>query len=80
MAEGVRVSSLARIKGHKEDTVLDWVWHAARQAEAISRLVRKTLGYSKFCCLQQTMPNLPVPHRARDTRGGYEEVIAARIV
>jgi len=39
IAEGVRVSSLARVKGHKEDTVLDWLRDAAGHAEAIEEML-----------------------------------------
>lgn len=35
IAEGNRVSSLTRVKGHKEDTILDWLEEAAEYAEAI---------------------------------------------
>src|SRR5512136_1214881 len=35
MAEGNRVSSITRVKGHKEDTILDWLAEAAEHAEAI---------------------------------------------
>jgi transposase-like protein len=35
IAEGVRISSLARVKGHKEDTILDWLRTAAQHAEEI---------------------------------------------
>ena len=35
LAEGVRVSSLARVKGHKEDTILAWLRTAAQHAEAV---------------------------------------------
>ena len=33
LAEGVRISSLARAKGFKEDTILKWLREAAQQAE-----------------------------------------------
>lgn len=39
IAEGVRVSSLARVKGHKEDTILDWLGAAAQHAEAIEEML-----------------------------------------
>jgi len=39
VAEGVRVSSLARVKGHKEDTILDWLHHAAQHAETIEEVL-----------------------------------------
>ncbi|MGB9578595.1 MAG: transposase [Halothiobacillaceae bacterium] len=35
LAEGSRISSVARVKGHKEDTILDWLRDAAEHAEAI---------------------------------------------
>ena len=39
IAEGVRISSLARVKGHKEDTILDWLRTAAQHAEAIEEIL-----------------------------------------
>jgi transposase-like protein len=35
LAEGSRISSLIRVKGHKEDTILAWLQDAAGHAEAI---------------------------------------------
>ena len=35
IAEGNRISSLARTKGHKEDTIIDWIREAGKHAEAI---------------------------------------------
>ena len=35
IAEGSRVSSLARVKGHKEDTILDWLKEAAEHVQEI---------------------------------------------
>jgi len=35
LAEGSRISSLSRVKGHKEDTILAWLRDAAGHAEAI---------------------------------------------
>jgi transposase-like protein len=35
LAEGSRVSSLTRVKGYKEDTILDWLRDAAEHAAAI---------------------------------------------
>lgn len=35
IAEGSRVSSVARVKAHKEDTILAWIRGAGAQAEAI---------------------------------------------
>jgi transposase-like protein len=39
IAEGSRISSLARVKGHKEDTIIDWIRVAAEHAEAIEELL-----------------------------------------
>lgn len=39
IAEGVRISSLARVKGHKEDTILDWLRSAAKHAEEIEEIL-----------------------------------------
>jgi len=39
IAEGVRISSLARVKGHKEDTILDWLRAAAQHAEEIEEML-----------------------------------------
>ena len=35
IAEGSRVSSVARVKGHKEDTIVAWIREAAQHAQAI---------------------------------------------
>lgn len=35
LAEGSRISSLTRVKGHKEDTILDWLRAAAKHSAAI---------------------------------------------
>ncbi|MGQ9467403.1 MAG: transposase [Anaerolineae bacterium] len=35
LAEGSRISSVARVKGHKEDTILDWLRAAAAHAEVM---------------------------------------------
>ena len=35
IAEGSRVSSLSRVKGHKEDAILAWLREVAQQVEAI---------------------------------------------
>ena len=39
IAEGSRISSLARTKGHKEDTIIDWVREAGKHAEAIEEVL-----------------------------------------
>lgn len=39
IAEGSRISSLARVKGHKEDTILDWLRDAAQHVEAIEEVL-----------------------------------------
>ena len=35
LAEGNRISSLSRVKGHKADTILGWLREAAKHAEAL---------------------------------------------
>ena len=35
IAEGSRVSSVARVKGHKEDTIVEWLRDVAQHAQAI---------------------------------------------
>ena len=39
IAEGSRISSLARTKGHKEDTIIDWIREAGQHAEAIEEVL-----------------------------------------
>lgn len=39
VAEGVRISTLARVKGHKEDTILDWLKEAAHHVEEIEAVL-----------------------------------------
>jgi transposase-like protein len=39
LAEGSRISSVARVKGHKADTILDWLRDAAEHAEAIEEML-----------------------------------------
>lgn len=39
VAEGVRISSLSRAKGHKEDTILDWVRQARNHAAALEDIL-----------------------------------------
>ncbi len=39
IAEGNRISSLARAKGHKEDTIIDWVREAGQHAEAVEEVL-----------------------------------------
>jgi transposase-like protein len=39
IAEGSRISSLARVKGHKEDTIIDWIREAGQHAEAIEEIL-----------------------------------------
>ena len=36
---GNRISSLARVKGHKEDTIIDWIRDAGQHAEAIEEVL-----------------------------------------
>jgi transposase-like protein len=39
IAEGVRISSVARVTGHKEDTILAWLRAAAQHAEEIEEVL-----------------------------------------
>jgi transposase-like protein len=39
IAEGNRISSLARTTGHKEDTIIDWIREAGGHAEAIEEVL-----------------------------------------
>ena len=39
IAEGNRISSLSRIKGHKEDTIIAWIRAAGQHAEAIEEVL-----------------------------------------
>jgi len=41
LAEGNRISSLTRVKGFKEDTILAWVRQAARHADALDEVLMK---------------------------------------
>ena len=41
LAEGSRISSLTRVKGFKEDTILVWLRQAAQQAEALEEVLLK---------------------------------------
>jgi transposase-like protein len=39
IAEGNRINSLVRAKGHKEDTIIDWIREAGNHAEAIEEVL-----------------------------------------
>ena len=39
LAEGNRISSLSRVKGFKEDTILAWLREAAQHAEAVDEVL-----------------------------------------
>jgi transposase-like protein len=39
IAEGNRISSLVRAKGHKEDTIISWIREAGQHAEAIEEVL-----------------------------------------
>ena len=39
LAEGVRISTLSRVKGHKEDTILDWLKEAGQHVAAIEAIL-----------------------------------------
>jgi transposase-like protein len=39
VTEGVRISSISRVKGHKEDTILEWLREAAGHVEMVEALL-----------------------------------------
>ena len=39
IAEGSRISSVARVKGHKKDTIIDWIQEAGDHAEALEEVL-----------------------------------------
>ena len=41
LVEGVRISSISRVKGFKEDTILDWLREAAHHAEQVEAILLK---------------------------------------
>jgi len=47
LAEGVRISSLSRAKGFKEDTILRWLREASRHAEAVEDVLLEDYRLSK---------------------------------
>ncbi len=47
LAEGVRISSLARAKGHKADTISAWLHEAGQHAEAIEDVLLATYQISR---------------------------------
>jgi transposase-like protein len=44
LAEGMRISSITRVKGFKEDTILAWLRKAAQHAEQIEAILLKDYG------------------------------------
>ena len=47
LAEGSRISSLTRVKGYKEDTILDWLKAAGNHAEAIEAVLLADYGLKR---------------------------------
>lgn len=47
LAEGVRISSITRAKGHKEDTILAWLRQAAEHAEQMEALLMQDYQVSQ---------------------------------
>ena len=41
LAEGVRISAISRVTGHKEDTILAWLREAALHAEAVEAVLMR---------------------------------------
>jgi transposase-like protein len=47
LAEGNRISSLSRVKGHKEDTILQWLREAAAHAEQVEEVLMAEFRVSR---------------------------------
>lgn len=47
IAEGNRISSLVRTKGHKQDTISDWLREAGKHAEAIEEVLLRDYQLSR---------------------------------
>ena len=47
IAEGNRISSLARAKGHKEDTIIDWVRAAGKHSEGVEEVLMANYPLSR---------------------------------
>jgi len=47
LAEGVRISSLSRAKGFKEDTILSWLRQGAQHSEAVEEVLMSDYQLSK---------------------------------
>ena len=47
LAEGSRISSLSRVKGHKEDTILQWLREAAAHAEQVEEVLMAEFRVSR---------------------------------
>lgn len=47
LAEGSRITSLSRVKGFKEDTILAWLREAAQHAEALENVLMKDYQISR---------------------------------
>ena len=47
IAEGSRISSLVRAKGHKEETIIDWIREAGQHSERIEEILLKEYRLSR---------------------------------
>ena len=47
IAEGDRISSLSRVKGYKEDTILDWVKAAGEHAQVVEAVLLADYGLDR---------------------------------
>jgi transposase-like protein len=47
LAEGVRISSISRVKGFKEDTILGWLREAAEHAEQVEAVLMDSYQVSQ---------------------------------
>lgn len=47
LVEGMRISSISRVKGFKEDTILDWLREAAHHAEQVEAVLLRAYRISQ---------------------------------
>lgn len=67
IAEGNRISTLSRIKGHKEDTIAQWLREAAQHAEMIEAVLMAEFRIQSGQFWRYTMLNMD--SRLRVARG-----------
>ena len=68
LAEGMRVSSIRRVKGFKEDTVLSWLREAAEHAEPVEAVLM-----DRYQVSQAQIDGLWAYVGHKGQKGGYPE-------